>query len=107
MCDQNCEWLLGISGWLAFVVLFLILLAFDLCLSLISLRRARRLEAIRRQQLLAFRTGNRAASEADTRQPRRRDFTDDIGASNGHAARPEPMQPASSGLPPANRRQFD
>lgn len=55
MCDQNCEWLLGMMGWLAFFVVFLALLLFSLCLSLIVMYREKRLDRIRRQQLLAFR----------------------------------------------------
>ncbi len=62
MCEQDCQWLLGIAGWLAFVVVFLFLLLFTLCVSLIALYRDRKLNRLRQRQLSEFRLEKKAES---------------------------------------------
>lgn len=59
MCAENCEWLLGIAGWVALLLIFLALLLASVGTTLLAIWRRSRLDRLRQRQLAAFRRTGR------------------------------------------------
>ncbi len=76
MCAENCEWLLGIAGWVAMLLIFLALLLASVGTTLLAIWRRSRLDRLRQRQLAAFRKQGESPEQGPARATGLRDEAD-------------------------------